>query len=85
MTATAYPGEPFVVELQQFEGPLDLLLTLIRDEQVDIYDIPIARIAEQFLARIQYARDRPGGGVPRDGGAPAAHQGADAAAAQPGR
>jgi segregation and condensation protein A len=53
MTATAHPGEPFVVELQHFEGPLDLLLTLIRDEQVDIYDIPIARIAEQFLARIQ--------------------------------
>ena len=53
MTATAYPGEPFVVELQQFEGPLDLLLTLIRDERVDIYDIPIARIAEQFLARIK--------------------------------
>ena len=54
MTASASQmGEPFVVELQQFEGPLDLLLTLIRDEQVDIYDIPIARIAEQFLARIQ--------------------------------
>ena len=54
MTATAtHPGEPFVVELQQFEGPLDLLLTLIRDERIDIYDIPIARIAEQFLARIQ--------------------------------
>ncbi len=53
MTATAHTGEPFVVELQQFEGPLDLLLTLIRDEKVDIYDIPIARIAEQFLARIQ--------------------------------
>ncbi|MCA0376080.1 MAG: segregation/condensation protein A [Gemmatimonadetes bacterium] len=42
----------FVVELGQFTGPLDLLLSLIRDEQVDIYDIPIARIAEQFLARI---------------------------------
>jgi segregation and condensation protein A len=42
----------FVVELSQFTGPLDLLLALIRDEQVDIYDIPIARIAEQFLARI---------------------------------
>ena len=42
----------FVVELSQFTGPLDLLLGLIRDEQVDIYDIPIARIAEQFLARI---------------------------------
>ena len=42
----------FVVELSQFTGPLDLLVTLIRDEHVDIYDIPIARIAEQFLARI---------------------------------
>ena len=53
MTARAETTEPFVVELQQFAGPLDLLLTLIRDEQVDIYDIPIARIAEQFLARIR--------------------------------
>ena len=43
----------FVVELTSFSGPLDLLLTLIRDEQVDIYDIPIARIAEQFLLRIR--------------------------------
>lgn len=42
----------FVVELSHFTGPLDLLLTLIRDEQLDIYDIPIARIAEQFLAQI---------------------------------
>jgi len=42
----------FVVELTAFSGPLDLLLTLIREEQVDIYDIPIARIAEQFLAHI---------------------------------
>lgn len=42
----------FIVELPEFSGPLDLLLSLIRDEQVDIYDIPIARIAEQFLARI---------------------------------
>jgi segregation and condensation protein A len=44
---------PFVVELSEYSGPLDLLLTLIRDEKVDIYDIPIARIAEQFLARIR--------------------------------
>lgn len=42
----------FVVELTAFTGPLDLLLSLIRDEQLDIYDIPIARIAEQFLARV---------------------------------
>lgn len=44
---------PFVVELTAFSGPLDLLLALIREEQIDIYDIPIARIAEQFLARIR--------------------------------
>jgi segregation and condensation protein A len=48
------PGmsEVFLVDLAEFSGPLDLLLSLIRDEQIDIYDIPIARIAEQFLARI---------------------------------
>ncbi|MBA3341038.1 MAG: segregation/condensation protein A [Gemmatimonadaceae bacterium] len=45
-------GEVFVVELTQFSGPLDLLLSLIRDEQINIQDIPVARIAEQFLARI---------------------------------
>lgn len=43
----------FVVELTGFSGPLDLLLALIRDEKVDIYDIPIARVAEQFLIRIR--------------------------------
>jgi segregation and condensation protein A len=43
----------FVIELTEFSGPLDLLLTLIREEQVDIYDIPIARIAEQFLVRVR--------------------------------
>ena len=43
----------FVVELTAFSGPLDLLLTLIRDEKIDIYDIPIARVAEQFLRRIR--------------------------------
>ena len=32
---------------------VDLLLTLIREEQVDIYDIPIARIAEQFVSRVR--------------------------------
>lgn len=46
-------AQSFVVELTAFSGPLDLLLTLIREEQVDIYDIPIARVAEQFLLRIR--------------------------------
>ncbi len=43
----------FVVELAGFNGPLDLLLALIRDEKLDIYDIPIARICEQFLVRMR--------------------------------
>jgi segregation and condensation protein A len=46
------PSPSFLVDVPRYQGPLDLLLALIRDEQVDIYDIPIARIAEQFLARI---------------------------------
>jgi segregation and condensation protein A len=52
MQPLSHEDEVFVVELSQFSGPLDLLLSLIRDEQIDIYDIPVARIAEQFLARI---------------------------------
>src|SRR6266571_5260070 len=47
------PDSSFFIELTAFSGPLDLLLALIREEQVDIYDIPIARIAEQFLIRIR--------------------------------
>lgn len=39
----------FVVELESFTGPLDLLLHLVREERLDIADIPIARIADQFL------------------------------------
>src|SRR6476660_5459898 len=50
---TQVSDSTFVVELQSFSGPLDLLLTLIREEQVDIYDIPIARICEQFVVRIR--------------------------------
>ena len=41
------------VELPSFQGPMDLLLHLIQQEKVDIYDIPIARIAEQFIAAIR--------------------------------
>lgn len=56
MTLVAPPptdSTSFDVELPQFSGPLELLLTLIREEQMDIYDIPIARIAEQFVRRIR--------------------------------
>ncbi len=41
--------------LGEFEGPLDLLLFLIRKNEVNIYDIPIAEITEQYLAYLQYA------------------------------
>lgn len=51
--AAAPPGAladaGFVVELDAFTGPLDLLLHLLREERIDIADIPIARIADQFL------------------------------------
>ena len=51
--ATGQGGEStFVVDVGTYNGPLDLLLSLIRDEKIDIYDIPIARICEQFLARM---------------------------------
>ncbi len=42
----------FVVELERYSGPLDLLLSLIKREEIDIWDIPIARIADQFLQAI---------------------------------
>jgi len=41
------------VELPAYKGPLDLLLTLIQQEKVDIYDIPIAQIADQFVEAIR--------------------------------
>ncbi|MHB1327196.1 MAG: segregation and condensation protein A [Gemmatimonadales bacterium] len=46
------PDSGFVVELDAFTGPLDLLLHLLREERLDIADIPIARIADQFLRAI---------------------------------
>lgn len=40
---------PYKVRLEVFEGPLDLLLHLIKENQIDIYDIPIALITQQYL------------------------------------
>lgn len=40
---------PYLVKLQVYEGPLDLLIQLIRKNEIDIYDIPIAKITEQYL------------------------------------
>jgi len=41
------------VKLQIFEGPLDLLLFLIKKEEIDIYSIPIAKITQQYLEYIE--------------------------------
>ncbi|MEM6325680.1 MAG: segregation/condensation protein A [Bacteroidota bacterium] len=41
------------VHLRDFEGPLDLLLFFIRRDEVDIYDIPIARIADEYLETVR--------------------------------
>ncbi|MDZ7264429.1 MAG: segregation/condensation protein A, partial [candidate division KSB1 bacterium] len=41
------------VKLQNFEGPLDLLLFLIKKNEVDIYDIPIAEITRQYLEYVE--------------------------------
>jgi len=41
------------VELQEFEGPMDLLLFFIKRDEIDIYDIPIARIADEYLAYVR--------------------------------
>src|SRR6185503_14069942 len=50
---TRDPGNGgFVVELEKFSGPLDPLLHLIREDEVDITDLPIAKIADQFLSVI---------------------------------
>ena len=46
-------GDGYRVSLEKFEGPLDLLLYLIRKEEVDIYDIPISRITDQYLESIE--------------------------------
>jgi segregation and condensation protein A len=45
------------VKLHTFEGPLDLLLFFIKRDELDIYDIPIARITKEFLDYIHFMRE----------------------------
>lgn len=45
------------VNLDNFEGPLDLLLFFIKRDEIDIYDIPISYITEEFLAYIRYLEE----------------------------
>ena len=47
----------YAVKLPAFEGPLDLLLHLIRQNEVEITDIPIAQIADQYLRYVEMMRE----------------------------
>lgn len=48
------PREGFLlVDIERFQGPLDLLLHLIRTQDIDVFDIPIARITDQFVQAVK--------------------------------
>ena len=49
MEEALIPDNDFAIRLPAFEGPMDLLLYLIRRSEVDIYDIPIERVTEQYI------------------------------------
>ena len=49
--------EPYRVKLDVYNGPLDLLLYLIRREELDIYDIPIAHITNQYCQYVEMLKD----------------------------
>lgn len=46
----------YKVKLEVFEGPLDLLLYLIKKEEIDVYDIPIAKITDQYLEYLEFMK-----------------------------
>jgi segregation and condensation protein A len=50
-------GEDLRLTLGEFVGPLDLLLYLIRQEQVDVYDIPVARITDEYLRYLRLMQE----------------------------
>ncbi len=51
------PHDAFRIALPTFEGPLDLLLHLIREHKIDIFDIPIALITEKYIAHLSLMRE----------------------------
>ena len=55
--AAAQSGSELTIRLEAFEGPLDLLLHMIKKEEIDIWNIPIARITEQYLEYLQIMKD----------------------------
>src|SRR5688572_12065682 len=52
------PPDALEVSLEQFEGPLDLLLYLIRKENINVLDIPMARLTAQYLEYVEIMRSK---------------------------
>ena len=52
-----YNTDDLKIVMGEFDGPLDLLLHLIRQEQINIYDIPVARIANEYLRYLQIMQE----------------------------
>ena len=50
-------GSGITIQLEGFAGPLDLLLHLIKREEIDIWNIPIARITQQYLDYIELMKE----------------------------
>ena len=59
MSETEFESSPdaYKVKLESFEGPLDLLIHLIRKNEVNVYDIPIALVTEQYLSFIMLMQE----------------------------
>ena len=58
LAAPADEESALVVDLDVYEGPIDVLLTLARDQKVDLKQISILKLADQYLAFIERARER---------------------------
>ncbi|GHT49245.1 segregation and condensation protein A [Spirochaetia bacterium] len=54
---TVSKSDVYKVKINDFDGPLDVLLYLIKQNEVNLYDIPIAQITEQYLAYLSFCED----------------------------
>lgn len=49
--------DPFLIQMERFSGPLDLLLHLIREHELDVFDIPVAFITEKYLSYLMVIQE----------------------------
>src|SRR4051812_13837821 len=63
--ATLHPRDPreYRVELDVYNGPMDLLLYLLKRDELDIYDIPIARITDSYMHYVSMLKQMSGDGL----------------------